>query len=238
MEEIKDLEITKRTYSTGRIENFLDKLIRGKGSFVLRKGTEVNELIFDNKLTIFSCGRKNFPADMIYMFKVVRDDVKKYLKINPEVDLPPIVEVSKYNYNYDHNIGKITGTDLNHAFWRIAFIKGYISEKTYERGLIEKAKALRLATLSTLGTERVYDIYKDGVLVEQQIKRKKDEVLLDVYKDIRYSCYFMMHELSVILGDDFDCYKTDCIYYRDTPENRLKVHKYFDSKQMYYKQLV
>ena len=54
MEEIKDLEITKRTYSTGRIENFLDKLIRGKGSFVLRKGTEVNELIFDNKLTIGS----------------------------------------------------------------------------------------------------------------------------------------------------------------------------------------
>ena len=238
MEEVKDLEIQKRSYSTGKIENFLDKLIRGKGSFVLRKGTEVNELIFDNKLTIFSCGRKNFPSDMIYMFKVVRDDVKRYLKENPIVTLPTMVEVSKYNYNYDHDKGKVTGTDLNHAFWRIAFIKGYISEKTYERGLIEKAKALRLATLSTLGTERVYDIYENGVLVEQKIKRKKDDVLLDVYRDIRFSCYYMMHELSVILGEDFDCYKTDCIYYRDTPENRVKVHKYFDSKQMYYKQLV
>lgn len=238
MDKVNDLEINKRSYSTGRIENFLDKLIRGKGSFVLRKGTEVNELIFDNKLTIFSCGRKNFPPDMIYMFKVVRDDVKRYLKQNPIVSLPPIVEVSKYNYNYDHDKGKITGTDLNHAFWRIAFIKGYISEKTYERGLVDKAKALRLATLSTLGTERVYDIYKDGVLVEQKIKRAKDEVLLNVYKDIRFSCYYMMHELSVMLGDDFDCYKTDCIYYRDTPKNRAKVHKYFDSKQMFYKQLV
>lgn len=238
MDKVNDLEINKRSYSTGRIENFLDKLIRGKGSFVLRKGTEVNELIFDNKLTIFSCGRKNFPPDMIYMFKVVRDDVKRYLKQNPIVSLPPIVEVSKYNYNYDHDKGKVTGTDLNHAFWRIAFIKGYISEKTYERGLVDKAKALRLATLSTLGTERVYDIYKDGVLVEQKIKRAKDEVLLNVYKDIRFSCYYMMHELSVMLGNDFDCYKTDCIYYRDTPENRAKVHKYFDSKQMFYKQLV
>lgn len=238
MEEVKDLEIKKRSYSTGKIENFLDKLIRGKGSFVLRKGTEVNELIFDNKLTIFSCGRKNFPSDMIYMFKVVRDDVKRYLKESPIVTLPPMVEVLKYNYNYDHDKGKVTGTDLNHAFWRIAFIKGYISEKTYERGLIEKAKALRLATLSTLGTERVYDIYENGVLVEQKVKRKRDDVLLDVYRDIRFSCYYMMHELSAILGEDFDCYKTDCIYYRDTPENRVKVHKYFDSKQMYYKQLV
>ena len=46
MEEVKNLEINKRAYSTGKIENFLDRLIRGKGSFVVRKGTEVNELIF------------------------------------------------------------------------------------------------------------------------------------------------------------------------------------------------
>lgn len=238
MEEVKNLEINKRAYSTGKIENFLDRLIRGKGSFVVRKGTEVNELIFDKKLTIFSCGRKNFPPDMIYMFKIVRDDVKRYLIDNPEVVLPPLVDVGKYNYNYEHDKGKITGTDLNHAFWRIAYVKGYISEKTYERGLIEKAKALRLATLSTLGTERVYDIYENGVLIKQEIKRKKDEVLLDVYKDIRYSCYYMMYELSEILGSDFDSYKTDCIYYRDTPENRAIVHNYFDSKQMFYKQLI
>lgn len=238
MEEVKNLEINKRAYSTGKIENFLDRLIRGKGSFVVRKGTEVNELIFDKKLTIFSCGRKNFPADMIYMFKVVRDDVKRYLIDNPEVILPPLVDVVKYNYNYEHDKGTITGTDLNHAFWRIAYIKGYISEKTYERGLVEKAKALRLATLSTLGTERVYDIYENGILTKQEIKRKKDEVLLDVYKDIRYSCYYMMYELSQILGSDFDSYKTDCIYYRDTPENRAIVHNYFDSKQMFYKQLI
>jgi hypothetical protein len=238
MEEVKNLEINKRAYSTGKIENFLDRLIRGKGSFVIRKGTEVNELIFDKKLTIFSCGRKNFPPDMIYMFKIVRDDVKRYLKDNPEVILPPLVDVGKYNYNYEHDNGTITGTDLNHAFWRIAYVKGYISEKTYERGLIEKAKALRLATLSTLGTERIYDIYENGVLVKQEIKRKKDEVLLDVYKDIRYSCYYMMYELSLKLGKDFDSYKTDCIYYRDTPENRALVHDYFNSKQMFYKQLV
>lgn len=238
MEQKEEFKGLQRNFSTGKIENFLDKLIRGKGSFVLRKGTEVNELIFDGKLTVFSAGRKNFPPNMIYMFKLVRNDVKRFLKTNPTIQLPPIVEVSKYNFYFDHDRGKLTGTDLNHAFWRIAFIKGYISEKTYERGLDDKAKALRLATLSTLGTERVYDVYKDGVLVEQKIKRAKDQILLDVYKDIRYSCYFMMHELSIILGSDFDCYKTDCIYYRDTPENRKKVHDYLNSKQMLYKQLV
>ena len=47
-----------------------------------------------------------------------------------------------------------------------------------------------------------------------------------------------MYECSVLLGDDFDCWKTDCIYYRDTPENVEKVTAYFTSKDMLFKQLV
>ena len=58
------------------------------------------------------------------------------------------------------------------------------------------------------------------------------------YKYIRYFCYQLMYECSVVLGDDFDCWKTDCIYYRDTPENVEKVTAYFTSKDMLFKQLV
>jgi hypothetical protein len=46
-----------------------------------------------------------------------------------------------------------------------------------------------------------------------------------------------MENLSQLLGDDFDAYRTDCIYYRDTPENRKKVYDYLDSHGFYYKQL-
>ena len=48
----------------------------------------------------------------------------------------------------------------------------------------------------------------------------------------------MMWEISELLGEDFFCWKTDCIYYRDTPENRNIVHKYLEEREMLFKQLV
>ena len=41
-----------------------------------------------------------------------------------------------------------------------------------------------------------------------------------------------------MLGEDFICYKTDCIYYKDTPKNRDIVQTYLDSVDMEWKQLV
>jgi hypothetical protein len=46
-----------------------------------------------------------------------------------------------------------------------------------------------------------------------------------------------MYDLSMMLGDDFDSWKVDCIYYRDSPQNRKIVTEYFIAKDMLYKQL-
>jgi hypothetical protein len=46
-----------------------------------------------------------------------------------------------------------------------------------------------------------------------------------------------MYLLSVELGEDFESWNTDCIYYRDTPQNRKLVHEFFDMHNMLYKQL-
>jgi arsenate reductase-like glutaredoxin family protein len=44
--------------------------------------------------------------------------------------------------------------------------------------------------------------------------------------------------MATMLGEDFICYKTDCIYYKDTPKNRDIVQTYLDSVDMEWKQLV
>jgi hypothetical protein len=51
------------------------------------------------------------------------------------------------------------------------------------------------------------------------------------------SCFEYMNEAAEMLGNDFDCWKTDCIYFLDTPENRDKMHKLFTSKGLTYKLL-
>jgi hypothetical protein len=228
----------KRIYSKTRVDNFYNKLVKGKGDFLIRFGSECNELIFDNAHNVFATKNKNFDSKLLCLFNMVQTDVKNFLNINPYIDIPPKVNTIEFNYSYNDQIGTLTATDLDHAFWRIAYVKGYITKKTYEKGLPSSGKAIRLASLSVLGRGKKFDRYVNGKYVETVVMKKPDVLLQKVYVDIRYSCYYMMYELSKILGDDFECWKTDCIYYRDTPENRKIVHNYFEEREMIFKQLV
>jgi hypothetical protein len=231
-------EKLKRIYSKTKVDRFYNKLVQGKGNFLVRFGSECNELIFDNVHNVFSTENKNFDSKLICLFNMVQSDVKNFLNINPYIDIPPKVNTSEYNYKYDDEVGTITATDLDHAFWRIAYVKGYITKKTYTKGLPTSGKAIRLASLSVLGRGKKFDRYVDGKFIENVVTKKSDATLQKVYVDIRYSCYYMMYELSQILKDDFESWKTDCIYYRDTPENRTIVHNYFEEREMMFKQLI
>jgi len=227
-----------RNYKRISMNKMLGLLQKSSEKYLVREGSECSELIFDGFHNIYASGRNNFPSKLICLFNMVKKNVKKYLEVNGDVVLPEKKDTSVFNYYYDHDKGKITATDLNHAYWRIAYVKGYISEKTYEKGLPDEGKAVRLASLSTLGREKKYNVYEGNKQIDCVILQDKDENLRKVYDDIRLSCFYMMYELSVLLGDEFDCYKTDCIYYRDTPENRKLVHDYFNFKGMLFKQLV
>ncbi|MEI7510281.1 MAG: hypothetical protein WCJ62_12565 [Flavobacterium sp.] len=233
-----DIKEYLREYKRTKIDRTYKKLIACKSDFFVRMGSECNELLFDGRHRVYRTDTNNFPGKFIFLFNSVQRDARKFLAKNPIIDISPRVEVTKYNYLYDHDRGIITGTDLDHAFWRIAYIKNYISKRTYNYGLNKEAKALRLATLSVLGREKAFDKYVEGEFIEKVITKKLDPHLHSVYKDIRFSCYYMMYELSLLLGDEFDCWRTDCIYYRDTVANRKIVHDYFDEREMLYKQLI
>ncbi len=228
----------KRNYKRVPMTNMYSNLVEGKGSFLIRRGSECNELIFDGLHNVYATESKNFPSNKIFLFNLVNRDVKKFLKTNPFIELPPKKEVTFYSYTYDLEEGRTTGTDLDHAYWRIAYAKGYISKKTYDYGLDDMAKPLRLATLSVLGREKVFEKWENGEYIESITLKPKDEQLRMVYADIRYSCFYMMFELSKILGRDFFCWKTDCIYYRDSEKNRKIVQDYFTEREMLWKQLV
>ena len=228
----------KRIYSKTKVDTFFNKLVKGKGNFLIRFGSECNELIFDNAHNVFATVNKNFDIKLLCLFSMVQNDVNNFLDINPYIDIPPKVNTAEYNYSYNDEIGTLTATDLDHAFWRIAYVKGYITKNTYQKGLPSTGKAIRLASLSVLGRGKKFDKYVNGEFVKKIVVKETDATLQKVYVDIRYSCYYMMYELSELLKDDFESWKTDCIYYRDTPENRQIVHNYFEEREMLFKQLI
>lgn len=227
-----------RTFKKNKCDKYLDRLLKVKATFYVKRGVEVDQIIFGANHFLYSTGNNNFPPEKLFLFNRVNIDVKKFLEKTPFIELPPKKPTQFYNLDYDENLGIITGTDLDHAFWRIAYIKGYISKKTYEYGIADdKAKVIRLATLGNLGKDDVFDRYENGILVGQEVRRPENKNMKKIYADIRLTCYYMMYELSVMLGDDFESWATDCIYYRDTPENRKLVHDFLDMHNMLYKQL-
>jgi hypothetical protein len=173
----------------------------------------------------------------MWVFKSVINDVKKHIlthKIREKEKLP----VNYWNPKNKAYKGKLTATDLDHAYWRIAFLNEFISMNTYLKGLELKDKSLRLAALANLSSMKEFQVIKEGVITEETITLKYDPILHKVYSNIRFTCYEHMMNIANMLGNDFICYKTDCVYYKDKPENRLLVQEYLDSVAMEWKQLV
>jgi hypothetical protein len=228
----------KRQFKNFSCDRTYKRLVGGKHNFLIRKGSEVNQIIFGANHYLFATENRNFPKSKLYLFKMVNDDVKKFIDNNPFIDLPPQKKTQEFNLEYDVDSGNLTGTDLDHAYWRIAYVKGYISKNTYQHGVKdEKSKTIRLATLGVLGTEQKFDRYEKGEYIETIVHRRENKAMKQVYKDIRLTCFYMMYELSMQLGEDFESWNTDCIYYRDSVENRKMVHDFFDMHNMLYKQL-
>jgi len=216
-------------------------MIAEKASGYIKKGTFTNEVVWGNYSYIFPCMDKKKQASFkkgMFLFGMVRKDSKAFIKRSQEIKMPKKYAQIEYNGKLDENmLGKITATDLNHAYWRIAYNLGVISEYTYTKGLPDEFKSVRLAALSTIGATKKYQIIKKGELIDEFLVVKGDDQLAEIYKLIRYTCYRYMTQVKKILGRDFLCYKTDCIYYTDTKENRRLVNEFFEKKNLLMKQL-
>lgn len=219
-----------------KAKGFIDELKKHKIPFSIREGSDAIELYVEDMHYVFA-SNESFPRNKIYLFNSVKLQCKKWLK-NNELKMPKKAKMRVYNYDYDADIGYLTATDLNHAYWRIAYLNKFISQKTYMAGLKPNCKQLRLATLSILGRQKIFSEYENGEKVRDVVYQEKDDELKNIFVFIMQTCWNNGKELRKLLGNEFYSWNVDCIYYRDTEANRKIVHDYFDSKNLTYKQLV
>lgn len=225
----------------GSDENLIKSLTMRKKDFIIRKTKYYTSIIYDNQEIIYRSKDKDyqFPINQMFLFNMVRKDAMKFLEENPNFEIPNKLPTNSTNLQYDNSYGEITGTDIDSAYWTIAYKIGIISERTYNKANEINAKVTKLASLAILGRTKAYFRYEKGEKIKEPILiYPKNEKLKDLYRAIRYNCYFIMGELAQILGSDFEAYRTDCIYYRDTRENRAIVHGFLDDNGFTYKQLV
>lgn len=218
------------------LKMLMKRIARSKSDAYYRQGNFSTDIIWDGRRFVFPNPKKSATENM-WIFRNVMNEVKDFTNYHNIREKPklPVNYWHPKNRNYR---GKITATDLDHAYWRIAFLNEYISVKTYLKGLELKDKTLRLASLANLSSSKEYFLIKDGVMTEKLVVMKYDPILHKVYSNIRYECYQHMMNVAELLGNDFICYKTDCIYYKDKPENRKLVQDYMDENLMEWKQLI
>jgi hypothetical protein len=219
----------------------IDQLKKQKKSFYVRQTKNITTIICDGMETNFmmKVDKPLFPINQLFIFKMVTDDALRWVKMNPDFQGNQKLPTNAYNYDYDLDYGIITGTDIASAYWYIAHRIGLISNKTFIRLLDPKYKTTKLASLAVLGRQMVYDEYINGVIQKEKVTLKETNIkLVSIYRHIRYECYRHMIEISMLLGREFFCYKTDCVFYRDTPQNRKIVYDYLDNVGLDYNQVI
>jgi hypothetical protein len=216
----------------------LDAMKKAKANGLYRKGSFASQIIWGKRIFYFQNPTKRFPMSSLHIFRLVKLDCQKFLNIKKKISIEKQMPVNFTRYENYEDATKITATDLNNAYWNIAYQLGYISEPTYKKGSEKKLKEVRLSALSNLGINKTYYKIKSGVLTKEEKVVKGDEELRKLYNNIRNTCFKHMMNVSKLLGKDFIAYKTDCIYYKDSAINRKKVHSYFNNKSLKYKQLV
>ena len=180
-------------------------------------------MVYKYKLSVCLCIKNEAKHIIDFIEHYIIQGVEHFYIIdnNSDDNLKEILEKSYYNFLITLISNDIC-IDINNAYWSIAYRKGYISEKTYLKGIEKKEyKVARLSALSTLGKERTYRVYETGKWKSVEIK-KQDNDLIEIYNDIRYTTFSLMYEISLILKNEFHSWKTDCIFCTD---NELIINK-------------
>lgn len=217
---------------------FLKKMEAFKADGFIRHNIFGKEVIWDGVKMHFSTKRARKSFKHFYIFALVKKDALDYVKKNKlkEIDWVPSTH---FNLNVKSISKKeIIGTDIDTAYWNMAFKLKIISENTFEKGLSLPDKSLGLAALASLGSDKKYFFIKKGVITNDALVVLGNPKLKEVYKLIRYTCFQYMRELSFILEENYISYKTDCIYYIRNQRNVDIVTAFMEKHDLDYKMAV
>ena len=122
--------------------------------------------------------------------------------------------------------------DAKHAYWRIAYLLGYLSENMYKKYAENKdLKQVRNISLAILNSSIKKEYYRHG---EKILEVQCDTSLYhQIYDNIRYFSYNLCGKIRNNLDDSCFAYRTDGVFILKSGLSRAK--KMFDNANLLYK---
>ncbi len=162
-----------------------------------------------------------------FMCGLVKRDIDNYLLKNDV----PLVNHRFYNVQYVNiqaieKIGKAPFAcyDANYCYFQTAYNLGYITRKTFKRGIRDKEiKPGLLAAIGGLGSLDFCEDYKGGKLVNKYPDWDKYNRYSPFYWNVITVIWKMMQDCIAEFGDDLYMWLTDCAYINTSREKDLKL---------------
>jgi hypothetical protein len=171
------------------------------------------------------------------LMKSVRSSVTKYIKSVdfqvPEIKKEyPVVFTNRLFWESIPNNTEFYIIDAKHAYWRIAFLHGYIKKGMYEKYAENKEmKAARNIALAILNSTHKCEYYLNGEKIHECVC--DTSLYSRIYNNIRYSSYNLCGRLRNDLDDACFAYRTDGVFLLKPGLHRAK--KIFDDNNLLYK---
>lgn len=178
-------------------------------------------LILLNKLKRDIKKRHEFVANAKYSHNI--NDIK-YFAFNANLN------DFKHDAGAVYELKNVFEADISHAYYRAAYVLGFIEKETYEEIITKMTKKERLRLLGCIATVKTTEIYKNGVLTDGYSNIKQPDTIL--YRTAWFKiCHYIdtaLLNFKSILGDDFLFYWVDGIYFKHDPLiNNLKESEFW-----------
>lgn len=225
------------------IDSFNDVIthVASKSPFAIEiKGLRKIIYINKKKVAAFRPGTPNpelQSREARKLMAAVRAAVTRYIK-KVKFDVPeirkeyPVVFTNRFFWDSIPANTEFYVIDAKHAYWRIAFLHGYIGQKLYEKYADDKKmKTVKNISLAVLNSIHKMEYYKKG--------KKFAEIECNtsqysrVYNNIRYFSYNLCGKIRNDLDDACFAYRTDGVFLLKPGLARVK--KIFEANNLLYK---
>jgi len=212
-----------------KFEAYLKTYEKTKSNFTVVSYGTTKKIIYGKSKFVFSGLKKTKKPLGIHLIAYVKKDIDKLLApvFNEETQQyeeskykipkiptkrPHLTFIHHKNLDWYGAGQEALAIDVNHCYWRTAYLLGFITEFTYNKGIEKKEyKDGRLIAIGTLGKILTVTKYVNGV---------KSEEYQDDRDYIKYGGFFwavitkvhaLLLELWTTLKEDFLMFLTDCV---------------------------
>lgn len=229
-----------RKIDNNKIDKYVQSLCNQKKTFIVENKRKVNSILIRNKAKILNKGKetkvknKKKNREVINLFSQVAKNVNQYivnngLKVRAVKSRHSSTYTNRKLYREMAEGERFFYVDISHCFWRIAYLKKYITKQLYENTLQkEEFKVYRNIALACIVAPRTRRYYVLGKFVceisEWKVLHQR------IYDNIRFTAYNLMGDLRAETNRYCIGYRTDGIMITDNPKIVKRVKETIERK--------